>query len=321
MISPHQQALSSRSEAPSAALSGRIAAGVAFVAVLFSSAAYGADYSPPPPLPDFTLRGSQSPVIGAPAYARWDGFYFGAQAGQTFANVDFGNASASQINYILANSDLQQDVSTWTTLPQVKANSRSFGGFLGYNIQWGEVVTGFELNYSHVALNAAASDSLGFLKFPMQAQPDGTTTQYQAKVDSSASLAIHDIMTARWRAGWTYDRLLPYGFVGVAVGRAEVFRSTNVTVEKAITPAPIVDALGVSQLQPQGPFLGVVLPRNPQTDSKSMIAFGFTAGLGVEVGITPNMFLRAEWEFTEFPSISDFRVQINTVRAGIGLKF
>ena len=31
-------------------------------------------------------------------------------------------------------------------------------------------------------------------------------------------------MTARARAGWTFDRFLPYGFAGVAVGRADVSR-------------------------------------------------------------------------------------------------
>src|SRR5664280_1929760 len=120
-------------------------------------------------MPEF-LRGSYSP-----SYTRWDGFYVGVQGGQSSANVDFGNASASQINYILANSDLRADISSWATLPQVKTNSLSYGGFIGYNFQWGEVITGFELNYNHVAFNAAASDSLGPLKFAMQPQPDKTT--------------------------------------------------------------------------------------------------------------------------------------------------
>jgi outer membrane immunogenic protein len=317
----HQQALFGRSTATRAAARGRPAAAIALFAVLLSSSSYGADYSPPPALPDYSLRGSETEPVGAPTYPRWDGFYFGAQAGQSFGNVDFGNASASQSAYILANSDLQADVSKWATLPQVKANSLSYGGFIGYNIQWGEVITGFELNYNHVTLNAAASDSLGPLRFAMQPQPDKTTIQYAAAVSSSAAVAIHDIMTARARAGWTIDRLLPYGFVGVAVGRADVFRFTDVSVWMATTPAPVDLGGGVFFYPPQGPFNPVFLSRNPQTDSKSQIAYGFTAGLGVEVGVTPNMFLRAEWEFVEFPNVSDFRVQINAVHVGVGLKF
>ena len=47
---------------------------------------------------------------------------------------------------------------------------------------------------------------------------------YNVSVTSAASVAIHDIVTARARAGWTFDRFLPYGFVGLAVGRADVSR-------------------------------------------------------------------------------------------------
>ena len=52
-----------------------------------------------------------------------------------------------------------------------------------------------------------------------------------------------------------------------------------------------------------------------------MIAYGFTAGLGIEVAVMQNLFVRAEWEFIEFPNVSDFRVQANSVRAAVGMKF
>ena len=34
-----------------------------------------------------------------------------------------------------------------------------------------------------------------------------------------------------------------------------------------------------------------------------------------------NVFARAEWEFIEFPNISDLRVSTNSVRVAVGLKF
>jgi outer membrane immunogenic protein len=52
-----------------------------------------------------------------------------------------------------------------------------------------------------------------------------------------------------------------------------------------------------------------------------LIAYGFTAGLGVEVALMQNLFVRAEWEFIEFPNIADFRVSVNSARVGVGLKF
>ena len=70
------------------------------------------------------------------------------------------------------------------------------------------------------------------------------------------------------------------------------------------------------------PTAGVLnLPRNPQTESKSLIAYGFAAGLGLDVGITSNVFLRAEWEYVQFPNGDDVRVNVNSVHAGLGYKF
>jgi outer membrane immunogenic protein len=135
-------------------------------------------------------------------------------------------------------------------------------------------------------------------------------------VASSASVSISDILTTRARFGWTYDRFLPYGFVGAAIGHADVTRSASVTGTKSMQPP--ANIFGVFPPPIVGPL---ILPRNPQSEAIGLIAFGFTAGLGFDVGLTQNLFLRGEWEFVQFPNISDFRVAMNTVRAGIGLKF
>ena len=267
------------------------AAALAGFVVLLSSYAYAADYHVPLNEP---LRGSQAPSFAPATYPRWEGFYFGGHLGETFGNVNFGNASAPQISYILSNSELQDIVSTWTTLLQVKSSSPSFGAFIGYNVQWDDVITGIELNYSHLALNMSAVDSLGPL------------------IVNGANQRRDE----RARFGWAYDRLLPYAFVGPAFGLVESSVITNVNVTKSVTPPP--DSSGT--ITP-GPFLPVSLPRNPQVDAKSQVAFGFTAGLGLDLCVTDNLFLRTEWEYVGFPNINGFRAQINTVRAGVGLKF
>jgi opacity protein-like surface antigen len=259
------------------------------------------------------LRGSYSVPT-----ARWDGPYIGAQGGYTSGNADFGNANGSQISYILAQSELEPIVAGWTTLPKSGSNTQSYGGFIGYNIQWGEVVTGVELNYNHMGFNTEAQDSIGPLIVPGAAQSDGSAVQYAVSVASSASVAISDIATARATAGWAFDSLLPYGFVGLAVGRAEVTRTASVTGTKTVTPVNPV----TGSLDPALATTGILnLPRNPQSDSKSLFAYGFTAGLGINVAVLPNVFLRAEWEYIQFPNVDDMRVAINSARVGLGVKF
>ena len=70
-------------------------------------------------MPEF-LRGSYSP-----SYTRWDGFYFGGQAGKTFGSADFGNADNSLVSYILANTELQDHcLPNCTTLPKGSTGGR-----------------------------------------------------------------------------------------------------------------------------------------------------------------------------------------------------
>ena len=165
------------------------------------------------------LRGSYSP-----SYTRWDGFYFGGQAGKTWGSADFGNADNSLVSYMLANTELQSIVTNFTTLPKGSTGSTSYGGFVGYNWQWDDVVLGGELNYNHMSIGIGAQDSTDPVLITSKNPPPGFTLVYNVSVTSGASVAIHDIVTARTRAGWTFDRFLPYGFVGVAVGRADVSR-------------------------------------------------------------------------------------------------
>jgi outer membrane immunogenic protein len=48
---------------------------------------------------------------------------------------------------------------------------------------------------------------------------------------------------------------------------------------------------------------------------------GGTVGLGVEVSILPNMFLRAEYEYVILAPVSGTRMNMQTGRVGIGMKF
>ena len=169
-----------------------------------------------------TCREISARHIHALTYTRWEGFYVGAQGGETFGSVNFGNATQSMVSYMLANNtDLQGIVSDWTALQKGSSGGASYGGFVGYNWQWDDVILGAELNYSHMSIGVGAQNSVG--PIPIAGAPQGASTVlYSVTLTSAASLTIHDIMTARARAGWTFDRFMPYAFAGVAVGRADI---------------------------------------------------------------------------------------------------
>ncbi len=110
------------------------------------------------------------------------------------------------------------------------------------------------------------------------------------------------------RAGYAIGQFLPYAMVGAAVGR---FNYSNT----ATVIASGIDASGGG---------GHLLPFGPETqgDSKdNAIVGGFVVGLGMDVALLPNVFLRGEWEFVAFAPVSGIRANINTGRVGLGVKF
>ena len=101
------------------------------------------------------------------------------------------------------------------------------------------------------------------------------------------------------------------------VGRVDVVRSATV----AYTRHDIPDAcIAPRRRQPvtSGYNFG---PRNPRRERKGVFAYGYAAGLGLDVALLPNVFLRAEWEYVQFIPVEDFKIHLNTGRVGVGIKF
>ncbi len=262
---------------------------------LACSTAHAADYSMP--ISDAPLRGSQEFKVAQPVYPRWEGFYFGAQAGMAFQNADLSGATSPQLTTILQNTAQASDVAGWTVLGKGSTSTTSFGAFLGYNFQWDQLVASFEANYNR--LNKKATAQTGTIG-PIVAS-DG----YTFTATGSASVAITDVLTLRGRFGYAIDRIMPYAFIGAALGRADASRTSQfTTVLNGVT--------NVTGL----------LTNNPLSEGKSgAFVYGVTFGLGLEATILPNMFLRAEYEYVQFAPIYDMRVNLSSGRVGIGMKF
>jgi outer membrane immunogenic protein len=245
---------------------------------------------------DGALRGTFSP-----APVRWEGLSLGAQAGLTSMDTDFGGSTGQQVAYILRSSTLESEAhpETWATLPHNITNSKNYGAFLGYTYQWDQLVLGFDGAYNRLSgANATASDGM------TRVVTTSDTVQHTVTISAASSTTLVDYATMRMRAGYAFGQFLGYAFVGGAVGR---FNYTNTTTVRD------------SQL-----LGGVTTVFGPvtQTDGKNnAVVGGFTAGLGMDVALLPNVFLRAEWEYVGFAPISGIRSSINTGRVGIGMRF
>ena len=251
-------------------------------------------------LDDTSLRGSFRNGAAA-AYNRWDGWNFGVQIGASNMNTDFSNSTSSLVAHILRQSTLETEASpsSWPTLSSNTTNGRQFGAFIGYNVQWDQLVVGFDVGYNRFAkMESSASDSLS----RSVTTSDGVLNDVTIAAQSSISLT--DYATVRARAGYAFGQFLPYAVVGATVGRFNYVNSATVTVIQT--------------------FNNVSSQYGPITESNSRnnaIVGGVVAGLGMDMTILPNMFVRAEWEFIAFGEVSGIKTNINTGRVGLGMKF
>jgi outer membrane immunogenic protein len=235
---------------------------------------------------------------------RWDGINFGVQLGLTNMNTDFGNSSSALIAYSLRNTTVENefDPSSWTTLPSSTTNSRQYGAFLGYNWQWDQLVIGADIAYNNTSpLQTGASDSISRMV------TTSDTYVNTVSITAQSSLKMIDYAAMRARFGYSMGQFLPYAVLGGAVGRFNYATTATTTVS------------GVSSTATPSTYGPIA-----DTESNSRnnaITGGVLVGLGLDVAVTPNVFLRAEWEFIAFAPLGGITANINTGRVGIGARF
>ena len=240
-------------------------------------------------LGDLPLRGS---LLGTPV--GWDGLYIGGAMGIANSDTDYSDSTHDFVSYSLRETALgsQNMPQDWTVLESDISHGRSYGGFIGYNVTWDQVVLSAEIAYNKGSgFDSSATGSI----YRSVNNNNGTDYVY---ISATNSLQLNDYGTVRARIGYAFGQFLPYGFVGAAVGRFNYSSNMYLSVSGADT----------------GTFT------QTETQNDAIIA-GVTAGLGADVALTPNVFLRGEWEFIAFAQYKGIRVNTNTARAGIAIRF
>lgn len=253
---------------------------------------------------DMPLRGSLPSYDTAPV-ADWGGFYIGGFYGYSNTAINTGPTQAT----FAAAQSMTLPPSTVTAL-QAAASSGSvtghaFGAFVGYNIQFEDVVVGIEADYTRQ--NAARSDSLrtpdstGTTNSPSIYGPPGT--YYIGQQVATARVQVSDYMTFRARAGWDLGYFMPFATAGVAIGRGTESNQYTALVCPGSTPgcgSPTVASL---------PW------------QRTVTAAGLAYGAGVDIRLARYLLLRAEYQGVSFSKFGSGPVTIHTARVGAGLRF
>ena len=266
------------------------------------------------------LRGAQyeEPI---PVY-RWSGVYGGGQVGYSVAGMDFtGGVRALVADEVrLLTIERDQHISDWPVLPRRNPPGVSFGGFVGYNWQWEDAVAGFEINYNRTSLTGDSSSSIERTFFDSNGLPTGHNYFYDVTVTGAASAHITDWATFRVRGAWAAGQFLPYGFVALAVGRTDISRSASVTGTATDNPNP-PPVLNNGSCVANCPLPTLQISESESVFRKGVFAYGAAAGLGVDVALLPNVFLRGEWEWVQFAPVDGMHLHISTIRTALGFKF
>src|SRR5262249_6515694 len=121
--------------------------------------------------------------------------------------------------------------SSWTALSPDATNGAIVGAFLAYNMQWDRLVLGVDAAYNYASkLETTAGDSIS--------RQFVTTDQFnnQISIHPQPTMKLVAYATLPARAGYAFGQFLPYGAMGVAVGRFDY--ATTVTVHSAGQPIP-----------------------------------------------------------------------------------
>jgi len=261
--------------------------------------AHGAQAADMPDLP--VLRGAFPEGLSS-AQTNWQGYYIGGQAGTGRSDMNFAGATRDVTARLLDGLAIEQDgqVSQWPVMGKASQSGNGFGGFVGYNSQWDDVVIGVELSYLHGKFGGAQSGSVGRSFIDSLGYTDGVN------YDASASMSISDIGTLRARAGYVIGSFLPYMFGGLALGQADIVRTAHIY------------GVSVNQSAATG-FTNLPFDYSKTNGQYSHLLYGYSAGVGVDINVIGGLFVRAEWEYIRFTSSVD--TNVNTVRAGVGYKF
>jgi outer membrane immunogenic protein len=100
----------------------------------------------------------------------------------------------------------EDSVSTWPVLGSGGSDAVGYGGFVGYNTQWQDLVLGLEGNYTHTAFSMSAGST------PISRSVTAGGNPYNVNLTGTGQLEITDYASPRARAGWALGNFLPYGF-------------------------------------------------------------------------------------------------------------
>jgi outer membrane immunogenic protein len=182
---------------------------LALLASLLSTSAMAADYLPPAP-----------PIDEAPAHVEfnWGGIYGGIHVGIGNADFDAQKVAQQTAADAFRSSIVQPQGISLSYLGSSADNGAGYGGFVGFNWLWEDVVIGLEADTMFFSPKLDGSQSYSNAK----RYDVSTTNGYALSVTSAANYQLNSISLLKLRFGFPIGRVMPFATVGFALGHGSV---------------------------------------------------------------------------------------------------
>jgi outer membrane immunogenic protein len=276
----------------------RLSATLIAALVAMPTVLYAADYGVPP-LPE-------APALDQPVGANWGGIYGGIFAGYSNGSMNTESSAVDLATRAYRNSSAQALATSIAYLPTDFSNQTpSYGGFVGVNWVWDDVILGLEAEYS--GFNPVMKDSGSY---SAARRSDGATSQV-VDYTATATTKVTSYGILKLRAGYAMGRFLPFATVGLAVGKGEL----NATYNSLYSEYPIVGGVPVfgAPIISNQPFDAAIKNRGWMV--------GGSAGVGLDMLLTDNVFARVEYTYVGFAPFHGQTTALNTIKAGIAVKY
>ncbi|KQT50145.1 porin [Methylobacterium sp. Leaf456] len=286
------------------------------------------------------LRGADDGYAPAPVID-WSGFYVGGHGGYSSAGLGFKSAFRPIVENALRYSTVEPPrsndpndtadanklrASDLLSSRSVHENGPSYGAFVGYNVQFDDIVFGFEADYTYFGKKGSSHDKI--------ARFWQTSDNYLNTValEGVASTELQEYGTIRGRLGYAVGSFLPFVTGGLAVGRATVTdtvaiqhygydRATYLSNIGSTNPPAFVNHYGYAYFDQANPGTGVPYRADIYGGSKKVTIGGVALGAGLEFAVTSNILLRGEYQYVLFNDFKGHSAEVNTVRGGASVKF
>ena len=237
----------------------------------------------------------------------WGGLYGGIHAAYSAGNFNTQSAASGLAADAYRNSTAQSLAVGIAYLPtDFEDQAPAYGGFMGANWVWDDVILGLEAEFTAFNPTLGASGT-----YSQARRQDGATTSQAISYTANVTTKITDYGILKLRAGYAMGRFLPFATIGLAVGRGEI----RATYSSLYSEYPMVAACPTSAHRSSANQ-----PNNSQRRNRGYLVGG-SAGVGVDWAILDNVFARAEYTYLGFADFNGQKTTLHTVKAGIGVKY